>query len=84
MTETDWQDKSAKVIGMRITGDSAQPEPDDTLLILFSAWWEGIAFRLPSAGARKRGVTVDRYERCGYRLAARHCAGRAVLDGAAL
>jgi glycogen operon protein len=55
MSAADWANPDSKVIGFRIAGDSADDggaklPADDTLLILLSAWWNPIPFRLPSAG----------------------------------
>ena len=54
MTEGDWRDQRARSLAVRLAGDAMDEVDergrritDDTLLILFNAWDQGVEFTLP-------------------------------------
>jgi isoamylase len=56
MTDDDWRDPAARVIGVFLNGDEIpEPDPqgrrvvDDTFFIILNAYWEAIEFRLPGS-----------------------------------
>jgi glycogen operon protein len=48
LEDRDWQDQTARNLGVFLNGDGGSDAPaDDSFVPIFNAWWEPVSFRLP-------------------------------------